>query len=171
LEEGHPSPPATIPEGSTGRVIALLFGLAPGGVYLASRSPDCRWSLTPPFHPYPARPRFPYGFEAGHASWRGTHGSRGGMFLWHFPWSHLRWALPSTLPCGARTFLRHGQAMTARPCPRPLDLLTQTMIARPVEGVKARHAPDSQSILRVPAHLVYFGRNIMSTLRAGQTMW
>ena len=27
-----------------------LLGLAPGGVYLASRSPGCRWALTPPFH-------------------------------------------------------------------------------------------------------------------------
>jgi len=31
-----------------------LFGLAPGGVYLADRSPG-RWcALTAPFHPYPA---------------------------------------------------------------------------------------------------------------------
>ena len=27
-------------------------------------------------------------------------------FLWHFPWSRLRSALQTTLPCGARTFLR-----------------------------------------------------------------
>ena len=27
-----------------------LFGLAPGGVYLAGRSPGRRWALTPPFH-------------------------------------------------------------------------------------------------------------------------
>ncbi len=32
---------------------ALLFGLAPGGVCLAGRSPGRRWALTPPFHPYP----------------------------------------------------------------------------------------------------------------------
>src|SRR5205085_11515049 len=31
--------------------IALLFGLAPGGVCLAGRSPGRRWALTPPFHP------------------------------------------------------------------------------------------------------------------------
>jgi hypothetical protein len=29
-----------------------LFGLAPGGVCLAGRSPGRRWALTPPFHPY-----------------------------------------------------------------------------------------------------------------------
>ncbi|MEE3261360.1 MAG: hypothetical protein VX290_00845, partial [Candidatus Latescibacterota bacterium] len=26
-------------------------------------------------------------------------------FLWHCLWGHPPWALPSTLPCGARTFL------------------------------------------------------------------
>ena len=30
----------------------------------------------------------------------------GGLFLWHFPWGRPRWVLPSTLPYGARTFLR-----------------------------------------------------------------
>jgi hypothetical protein len=44
-----------------------------------------------------------------------------------------------------------------KPSPRPLNLLTQIMIARPVEGVKARPAPDSRSSLRVPANSVYFG--------------
>ena len=27
------------------------------------------------------------------------------MFLWHFPWGHPPWVLPSILPGGARTFL------------------------------------------------------------------
>ena len=36
------------------RGIALLFGLAPGGVCQASPSPDCWCALTAPFHPYPA---------------------------------------------------------------------------------------------------------------------
>ena len=40
------------PRGSAGNVIPLLFGLAPGGVCLAGRSPGRRWSLTPPLHPY-----------------------------------------------------------------------------------------------------------------------
>jgi len=26
-------------------------------------------------------------------------------FLWHCPWGYPRWALPTTLPCGVRTFL------------------------------------------------------------------
>jgi hypothetical protein len=48
--------------------------------------PGCWWSLTPPFHPYPWEPRAV-------------------CFLWHCPSSHPAWALPSTLPCGVRTFL------------------------------------------------------------------
>ena len=35
-----------------GRPCVPLFGLAPDGVCPASQSPDCRWALTPPFHPY-----------------------------------------------------------------------------------------------------------------------
>lgn len=38
----------------SGQPHPLLFGLAPGGVCLACRSPDSWWALTPPFHPYPA---------------------------------------------------------------------------------------------------------------------
>ncbi len=34
---------------------ALLFGLAPRGVYRASLSPDCWCALTAPFHPYRSR--------------------------------------------------------------------------------------------------------------------
>ena len=40
------------PEGSAGRIIPSLFGLAPCGVYQAARLPG-RWcALTAPFHPY-----------------------------------------------------------------------------------------------------------------------
>jgi len=47
------TPLATIPEESARNVISLLFGLAPGGVYLADWSPS-RWcALTAPLHPYP----------------------------------------------------------------------------------------------------------------------
>jgi len=36
--------------------------------------------------------------------------STGGRFpfLWHFPSGHPAWALPSSLPCGVRTFLESG---------------------------------------------------------------
>src|SRR5260370_756004 len=88
-------------------VNALLFGLAPGGVCLAGRSPGRRWALTPPFHPYRAarlrRSTLP-----------------GGYFLWHFPSSRPDWVLPSALLCGARTFLQRLIKLSAvtRP-PRP----------------------------------------------------
>lgn len=39
------------PEGSAGRFIPSLLGLAPDGVYLASLLPDCWCALTAPFHP------------------------------------------------------------------------------------------------------------------------
>src|SRR5438874_3791745 len=79
----------------TGRaaVDVLLFGLAPGGVYLAGRSPGRRWALTPPFHPYLTAPLR-----------RST--LSGGSFLWHFPSGRPDWVLPSALLCGARTFLQ-----------------------------------------------------------------
>jgi hypothetical protein len=49
--------------------------------------PRCWWSLTPPFHPY-----------------RRT-GPAAVYFLWHFPAGRPGSVLPTTLPCGARTFL------------------------------------------------------------------
>jgi hypothetical protein len=54
------------------------------------------WSLTPPFHPYPREGAV--------------------CFLWHFPAGHPGSALPTTLPCGARTFLAGlAPGATARP--------------------------------------------------------
>ena len=41
----------------------------------------------------------------------------GGLFLWHSPWGRPRWALPSALPFGARTFLGANRAATVRPAP------------------------------------------------------
>ena len=41
-------------------------------------------------------------------------------FLWHFPWGHPRSALPTTLPCGVRTFLPPrlaARGATTRPSP------------------------------------------------------
>jgi len=43
-------------------------------------------------------------------------GAAGGLSLWHFPASHLGWALPTTVPCGVRTFLsRTAYAVRPRP--------------------------------------------------------
>ena len=49
----------------------------------------CWCALTAPFHPYRAR----------------RSASAAVCFLLHFPWPHGRSALPTTLSCGARTFL------------------------------------------------------------------
>lgn len=70
--------------GTKEHFILSPLGLAPGGVYIAEKSPVRWWALTPPFHPYLLR---------------------GGIFLLHYPWSHLHWVLPSTLAHGVRTFL------------------------------------------------------------------
>lgn len=59
------------------------------GFAVPSPSPETRWALTPPFHPC----RMVLGDDSAVC------------FLWHSPRGHPHWALPSTLPCEARTFL------------------------------------------------------------------
>jgi hypothetical protein len=55
--------------------------------------PGSWWSLTPPFHPYlPCHVRKARGRQAV-------------CSLWHWPAGYPEWALPTTLLCGARTFL------------------------------------------------------------------
>jgi len=78
---------------------------------LPSRSghPARWWSLTPPFHPYP---------HSGRA------GAAGGLSLWHCPAGYPGWALPTTLPCGVRTFLDES-AYDADP-PRPPGRLARS---------------------------------------------
>jgi len=76
----------------------LMFGLAPRGVFRASRR--CRrnrWSLTPPFHPYLVRLA-----KIDIQFWRAR---RAVYFLWHFPLSFLTPVLQGALAVGARTFL------------------------------------------------------------------
>jgi len=85
-----------------------LFGLAPGGVYLAIQSPECWWALTSPFHPYLQR-----------------RSEFGKVILW-IAWFQLSlsglWSpLTAVYFCG--TFL--GVAPTGRypaPCPAELRL-------------------------------------------------
>ena len=62
------------------------------------------WSLTPPFHPYPLSNAYA---EAA-----------GGLSLWHCPASYLGWALPTTLPCGVRTFLSQQYGVRRAALPR-----------------------------------------------------
>ena len=65
-----------------------LFGLSPGGVYPAKdvTAPAVSSYLT--ISPLPMIRR-----------------ASAVYFLWHFPWDCSRWTLPTTLSCGARTFL------------------------------------------------------------------
>jgi len=70
---------------------ASLFGLAPGGVYPAT-DVDRRGALLPHHFTLTAR----------------ACAREAVYFLWHFPWAHAPQALPGTLLCGARTFLRSG---------------------------------------------------------------
>ena len=76
--EGYPSRSTNTP----------LFGLAPGGVYLAAVCCHPRGAL------------LPHHFTL-------TAGTRpeAVSFLLHFPWTRVPQALPGTLPAGARTFL------------------------------------------------------------------
>ena len=46
-----PDVSSDLPKEDAGRIIFLLLGLAPGGVYLAGQSPNRWWALTPPLHP------------------------------------------------------------------------------------------------------------------------
>jgi hypothetical protein len=149
-DAGCPAPPATATRGLGGLpASALLFGLAPDGVCLAGRSPGRRWALTPPFHPYrPARPAV--------------------SFLWHFPSGHPDWALPSVLPCGARTFLTtarrrwsgHPTASTtadSTPGRRPFLPCWPPSRARRSPGWRGRRRPGS-----APA-----GRGLPTSLESG----
>ena len=69
-----------------------LFGLAPGGVYLAPVVAGGTGELLP--HPFTLTRR------------NGSRPSRRAVsFLWHFPSRHRDWVLPSALSFGARTFL------------------------------------------------------------------
>jgi hypothetical protein len=83
-----PAASSDLPESLTKRAASpLLFGLSPGGVYRATAVAGDTGELLP--RRFTLAPGFP-----------------GAVYsLWHFPWGHPHWALPSTLPCGARTFL------------------------------------------------------------------
>jgi len=80
---------------------APLFGLAPGGVCRASGVTTGAVSSYLAFSPLPNEIASLF--------------SQAVYFLWHFPSRHRDWALPSTLPCGARTFLPSMQSIEQRP--------------------------------------------------------
>ena len=88
-------PPSNVP----------LFGLAPGGVCLAPVVTDKTGELLP--HPFTLTPArifwMPSAFLIGSSDPKLSAGAV--SFLWHFPARRRDWVLPSTLSCGARTFL------------------------------------------------------------------
>jgi len=66
-----------------------LLGLAPGGVYLARLVTQ------------PAGALLPHRFTLTSIA----EANEAVCFLWHYPWPCGRWALPTTVSSGARTFL------------------------------------------------------------------
>ncbi len=78
-----------------------LLGLAPGGVCLAGRSPGSLVGSYPTVSPLPDPSLL--------RLWPSAV-----CFLWHFPSGRPAWELPSTLPCGVRTFLGIAPAVVRR---------------------------------------------------------
>ncbi len=121
LGRDHPTTPR-LPAGTLPYLALLRVGFA-----LPIPSPGPRCALTAPFHPYPATQPLRAAGEAV-------------CFLWHFPWGRPRSALPTTLPCGARTFLPSrlaAETAATRPSPdqvqttRPQDHKTYCLTTRP----------------------------------------
>ena len=95
---------------------APRFGLAPGGVYRATdRYRPCGALL-------------PHLFTLTCASRRRPSAV---CFLRHFPWALAPQALPGTLPCGARTFLRAARG------DRPADFHRDDSNRMPKKGLPA----------------------------------
>ena len=119
-------------------LIRSLSGLAPGGVYRAA----------------------PVTWGAGgllHHLFTLTRTRRAVCFLWHYPAGFPEWALPTTLFCGARTFLgplaRHAIVQPSRPpnslpCSRPgLGGSTYAQIVGPL---RAERLPGSMRFFLWP---------------------
>jgi hypothetical protein len=116
--DGHPSRPAIArrllrpTRGLAGGQPIPLLGLAPGGVCRAAEVTPGAGALLP--H------RFTLTCAA---TFRAPPSAV--CSLWHFPASHPDWVLPSTLPCGVRTFLGR---VTSRARTRPSGRLATTAI-------------------------------------------
>ena len=126
---GPAFPRATIdlPESQTKRAASpLLFGISPGGVYLAAAVAGSTGELLPHLFTLTAgKPAAVY-------------------FLWHFPWGRPHWELPSTLPCGARTFLEHPEGARDH----PVRSAVQTLFGQSSGSIyhsEARRSKDGRS--------------------------
>lgn len=85
--------------------------------------------------------------------------------LWHCPAGHPGWALPTTLPCGARTFLDAG-----RPTPRPPGQLIRAASVRRSRAVpstsarpRSTHASPWRSAVAVALLAVSMGSGAAAT--------
>jgi len=114
----HPSRPAVarrlqrptrrcVTRAPRGRAVLLLSGLAPGGVYRAARVTPGAGALLPHRCTLACAHRSP-GAPSAVCS------------LWHCPAGRPDWVLPSTVPCGVRTFLGRVEPVRGRPATSPL---------------------------------------------------
>ena len=139
-----------------------LFGLAPDGVYLASRSPGCWWALTPPLHPYPTpvasllNPVLPSRSAIHLLPWsepqggpgRVRLGSRGGLKLRLVPAGRISTGFPDAWRlqvCRAVSFCGTilGVSPTGRypaSCPGELGLSSGTLAGSPRSPVPLTRA-------------------------------
>ena len=90
---GLPLPTASsvLPNRQAGSLIAVLFGLATGGVYTARPVTRPAVGFYPAISPLPVFPKKPSAV----------------CFLLHYPLVRTIWLLASTLPYVARTFLQY----------------------------------------------------------------
>ena len=105
---GPELPPGSshLPADSASRVIIRLFGVAPGGGYRAVRVPTSAVRSYRTVSPLPD----PFAWPSAVYSLLPCH--RLGPVL---PPAYSVWALPSTLLCGARTFLHMNESCSDRP--------------------------------------------------------
>ncbi len=118
--------------------------------------PDCWCALTAPFHPYHDADTRDNAPEVNRSAV---------CFLLHFPDPRGRWALPTTVSCGARTFLRMSDIQRT-PVPLPVRHSIPTELPEFIEkreyrvgshGMLAPHqGPCADSRFRHSLELCHF---------------
>ena len=117
------------PAGRGGPPHPPLFGLSPSGVCRAGRVTS------------PAGERLPHRFTLTASCETAV------CFLRHFPYPRGRWALPTTLPCGARTFLERPKSRATVPPTLAVDILLRSsetfVTSRPAADLRGRGCASS----------------------------
>ena len=106
-----------------GRTCNALFGLAPGGVYMAYPVAGATVGSYPTFPPLPT--------------------CVGGLFLLHYPWGRPHWVLSSTLPYGARTFLMAAKQKAGHAAAQPTRTTHYTKNSALVKPFVTRQTPEA----------------------------